>query len=248
MQPQKCKHWCHRLQWKLAGRSGPPWTSGKCGCSCKPAPLQNQMGHWFYIHGENEEQRRRLCVGTAQSLKRQFLTFAHGNAVSMTSVLLLPNANTAVHHSCSLLQSPQEIPLEQAPAVVSLGTGWNGKEINKLICFQECIKTICETQPTHWGKGNVYNVVWEHGVQKELASAAEYSYLITKASQITKKPVPGISGTRKSHSLLFLSSSNLPYVFKIRFNSLHLEGLSSNYSVYSTIMRNRWMYSEIHCV
>lgn len=115
--------------------------------------------------------------------------------------------------------------LEQAPAVVSLGTDWNGKEINKLKCFQECIKSICETQPTHWGKGNVYNVVWERGVQKELASATESSYLITKASQI---PVPGIWGTRKSHCLLFLSSSNLSFVFKIIFNSLHLEGLSSN--------------------
>lgn len=57
--------------------------------------------------------------------------------------------------------------LEQAPAVVSLGTDWNGKEINKLKCSQECIKTVCETQPTHWGKGNVYNVVWEHGVQRK---------------------------------------------------------------------------------
>lgn len=67
---------------------------------------------------------------------------------------------------------------EQAPAVVSLGTDWNGKEINKLKCFQECIKSIWETQPTHWG--NVYSVVWEHGAQKELASATESSYFISQ--------------------------------------------------------------------
>lgn len=79
---------------------------------CKPTPLHNQMGHSFYTHGENEEQSQRLRVATAQSLKRQFLpTSAQGNGVSMMSALLLPNGNTAVHRSWSLLQFPQEMPL-----------------------------------------------------------------------------------------------------------------------------------------
>lgn len=78
---------------------------------CKPTPLQNQTGYSVHIHEEGEEQYQRLYVGAAQSLKRQFVTFAQGNAVSMMSVQLPPNGNTALCHSCCLVQSFQEIPL-----------------------------------------------------------------------------------------------------------------------------------------
>jgi len=80
------------------------------------------------------------------------------------SAWLPPSGNAAVHHSCSPLWS---LRLEQAPAVVSLGADWNGKEINKLKCFQERIKYSCETQPTCYSKSNVYNAVWEHGLQRK---------------------------------------------------------------------------------
>lgn len=119
--------------------------------------------------------------------------------------------------------------LEQAPAVVSLGTDWNGRKINKLKCFQECLKYSCETQPTCYGKSNVYNVVWEHGLQRQNWHQPQRASVLSQRLCKSQNNLSQVFKACGNH-VPYCYSPHLTctFVFKIWFNSFHLEGLSSN--------------------
>lgn len=129
--------------------------------------------------------------------------------------------------------------LEQAPAVVSLGTDWNGKEINKPKCFQECIKYSCKTQPTCYSKSNVYNVVWEHRLQRKNWHQPQRAPVLSQRLCKSQNNLSQVFKACRNHfPYCYSPHLTCPFVFKVWFNSFHLEGLSSNYSVCSAIMRN----------
>lgn len=145
-------------------------------------------------------------------------------------ILLLPNGNTAVHHSCSPLWFPWGLPLFGTSTCSGFIRNWlEWEKDQQLKCFQECIKYGCETQPTCYGKSNVYNVVWEHGLQRQNWHQPQRASVLSQRLCKSQNNLSQVFKACGNH-VLYCYSPHLTctFVFKIWFNSFHLEGLSSN--------------------